>query len=77
MNEQQLVDLKKKIDSSKQKQSELKGRKKALMENLQNTWGCKTVDEAVKKVEQYKKEVEDLGNEIAVKTKEIEETYEF
>ena len=77
MTEQQLVDLKRKIDTSKQKQSELKGKKKALMENLLNTWACKTVEEAVKKAEEYKKQVEDLGTEIAKATKEIEETYEF
>lgn len=77
MTEQQLVDLKRKIDSSKSKQSELKGKKKALMENLLNTWGCKTVDEASKKVEEFKSQIEKLGAEITKATREIEETYEF
>lgn len=77
MTEQQLVDLKKKIDSAKREQSELKGRKKALLENLQNTWGCKTVEEAEKKASSLQKQIDKLEEEKEKGIKEIEETYEF
>lgn len=77
MNEHQLIDLKKKIDSFKQKQSELKGKKKALMEQLLNTYGCKTLEQAEQKVEQLQKEIDKLEEEKEKGIKEIEENYEF
>ena len=77
MTEQQLVDLKKKIDTFKQKQSELKGKKKALLENLQSTFGCKTVEEAEKKANELQKEIESLEKDKVKGIKEIEENYEF
>lgn len=77
MTEQQLVDLKKKIDSTKQKQSELKGKKKALLENLLSTFGCKTLEDAVKKAKEFQKQIEGLEEEKERGIKEIEENYEF
>lgn len=77
MNEQQLVDLKKKIDLAKQKQSELKGKKKALLENLKTNFGCNTIAEAEKKASELEKEVSKLDADIEEGMKEIEENYEF
>ena len=77
MTEQQLVDLKKKIDSFKQKQSELKGKKKALLENLQNTFGCKTVEDAEKKAATMQKQLDKLQDEKEKGIREIEENYEL
>lgn len=77
MTEQQLVDLKRKIDSYKQKQSELKGKKKALLENLLTTFGCKTVEDAEKKAASLQKQVDQLEEEKEKGIKEIEENYEF
>lgn len=77
MTEQDLVNLKKKIESSKQKQSELKGKKKALMENLLATFGCKTIEEAEKKAKSLEKDISKLEKEKEDGIKEIEENYEF
>lgn len=77
MTEQDLVNLKRKIESSKQKQSELKGKKKALLENLQSTFGCKTIEEAEKKAKSLEKEIAKLEKEKEDGIKEIEENYEF
>lgn len=77
MTEQELVNLKKQIDSSKQRQSELKGKRKALLETLNQTFGCKTVAEAEKKAIELQEEIEKLEEEKQKGIKEIEENYEF
>lgn len=77
MTEQQLVDLKKKIDSTKQKQSELKGKKKALLETLLSTFGLKTIAEAVARSDEFDKQAAELTKAIEKGMKEIEENYEF
>lgn len=77
MTEQQLVDLKKKIDSTKQKQSELIGKKKALLESLQSNFGCKNLQEAEKKAMKLQDQIEQLEKEKQEGIKEIEENYEF
>lgn len=46
MNEQELVNLKKKIDKAKTQASELKGRKDYLHQELQNKYNCTTTKEA-------------------------------
>jgi hypothetical protein len=76
MSEQELVDLKKKIDTFKQKQSELKGKKKALIEGLAN-FGCKTLEEAEKKALKMQDEIEALDEEREKGIKDIEDNYEF
>lgn len=77
MTEQQLVDLKKEIDSAKQRQSELKGKRKALLETLQTTFGCKTLQEAEKKADRLQEQIDKLEEEKQKGIKEIEENYEF
>lgn len=77
MTEQELVDLKRRIDTSKQKQSELKGKKKALLETLQTTFSCKTIEQAEKKALELQDEIEEIEKEKQKKIKEIEDNYEF
>ena len=50
MDQQDLLELKEKIDSAKEKAAELKGRKQGLMKELTDDWGCSTVAEAEKKI---------------------------
>lgn len=76
MTEQQLLDLKKQIDSAKQRQAELTGKKKALMEQLAEL-GCKSVAEADKRIAQLQKQIEKLEEEKEKGIKEIEDNYEF
>lgn len=77
MTEQELLSLKKKIDSAKQRLAELKGRKKALLESLQSSFGCKSVEEAEKKVAQLEKQIQQLEKERDKGIHEIQTTYEL
>jgi hypothetical protein len=77
MTEQQILDLKKKIDSQKQKQSELKGKRKGLLETLKNTFDCDSVEEAERKAADIQKRIEKLEAEKQKGIKEIEDNYEF
>jgi hypothetical protein len=77
MTEQQLVDLKRKIDSTKQKQSELKGKKKALLETLLNSFGCKSIAEAVASAKEFDKQAAELSKSIDEGMKKIEQDYDF
>ncbi len=61
-----LLEIKDRIDSGKAKIAEYTGQKKYLMDELKNTWGCDTVQEAEKKLT-------DIGIEITKLTKSIEE----
>jgi len=77
MTEKQLLDLKKEIDQSKTKLSELKGKKEALMDTLEKTYGCKSIKAAEKKLTQLKEKVESLEEEKQEGIKELEEHYDF
>jgi outer membrane murein-binding lipoprotein Lpp len=77
MTETDLVSLKSKIDSLKQKQSELKGKKKALLETLQTNFGCKTIEEASKKATEIQVQIEQLDEQREEVIKEIQENYEL
>lgn len=77
MTDQQLLDLKKEIDNSKIKLSELKGQKKVQMDTLEKKWGCKTVKQAERKLKQMKDNITDLQEQKEKGIKELEEQYEF
>lgn len=77
MNDQDLLDLKKDIDNSKTKLSELKGQKHTQMEILERDFGCKTVKQAEKKLQQMKEKITDLEEEKEKGIKELEELYDF
>ena len=46
MTEQQLLDLKERVEDAKTQVAELNGQQTALMNQLKNDWGCKTIEEA-------------------------------
>jgi predicted nucleic acid-binding Zn-ribbon protein len=75
MDERQLLDLKKKIDSAKSESDKLKGRKEHLMGELDKKWGCTSVKEAEKKLSKIKQDIEALEHEIDRGVEEIEERY--
>ena len=76
-NEDKLLNLKAEIDSVKSTVSELKGQKTALMKQLKDDWGCITIDQAEKTLENMKIEIEKIENQIEKGTKELEEKYEL
>ena len=75
LNEQDLLDLKKDIDDAKTKKSELIGQKNALMTQLNNDWGCKTVEEAQKKLKTMGAEIEDIEDKIEKGVADLQEKY--
>lgn len=72
--EKELIELKGQIDSAKTKVAELNGQKSALMKQLEE-WGCKTIEEAEKKLKEMETEVSNLDIKIASGVKELEEKY--
>ena len=75
--EQELLEIKEQIERAKSNASELEGRKTLLLEQLENNWKCKTVEEGDKKVKKLEKELEDLEKKIDTAIKELEEKYDF
>jgi hypothetical protein len=77
LNEEELLDLKQRIDEAKTAVSELNGQKTSLMKQLKEEWDCKSTEEGDKKIQQLLKEIKDLDTKIATGTKELEEKYEL
>lgn len=76
MNTEDLLNLKKDIDKSKNELSELKGKKKVLEETLKTEFDCefKDVDKVKKKLQKKVTALEEEKQEIIEK---LEEEFEF
>lgn len=75
MNEQKLLDLKKKIEQAKTRTAELKGKRDGLMETLQKKWKCKSIPEAEKLIENMESEITDLEEQKEKGVAELQEKY--
>jgi predicted transcriptional regulator len=64
MTEQELLNLKEEIEEAKQKTSELKGEKQALMKQLKSEWDCNSLEEADKKRQVKTTEREKISEKI-------------
>jgi len=73
--EQKLLSLKQKIESAKTEKSKLDGAMESLKKRLLDEFGCKTVKQAEKKIEEMKEKLKSLNNDIQEKLKSIEEEY--
>lgn len=71
----ELFELKEKVDAAKTEVSELEGQKKALMKQLKDDYGFATVEAAEKKLASMRKEVETLDEQIETGIEELEEKY--
>ena len=76
ITEQELLELKKQIDTAKTTVSELTGKQSAQMEELEKTWGCTTIKQAKKKVEKMEGDIDNLDQQIKDGLKELEEKYD-
>ena len=76
MNEQELLDLKKEIEESKENLSRLEGKKEQLMEQLQKNYGVKTAEAAQKKIKTMEKDIADWDKKIEQVTAKLEEHFE-
>ena len=76
MNERELLQLKKDIEASKQKTSELKGERQALLKRLKEEWNCSTVEEAEVHLKEMEEQVSNLSTEISEEIESIEHELE-
>jgi hypothetical protein len=74
LDEQGLLDLRDQISEAKTSVSELKGHQQALLNQLKTDYGCKTVEEAEKKLKTMGKEITDLDNQITEGIEELEKS---
>jgi hypothetical protein len=72
LDEDALLNLKAEIEAAKTTVSELTGQKNALMTQLKETYGCKTIDEAEKKLEKMDKNIKSIEKQIEEGTKALE-----
>ena len=75
MTEKQLFDLKKQVDTANSTVSELKGQQTALLKQLKDDWGCKTIDEAEQKLKTLNAEIDMIAEQIEKGTTELVEKY--
>ena len=75
LNTKQLLDLKEKVETAKQVVSEKKGHQTALMNQLKNDWGCKSIEDAEKKLKSMNSEIDELNSKIEDTIVEIENKY--
>jgi len=73
MNERELLQLKKEIDEAKQKTSELKGERQALMKQLKEEWNCETIEQAQSKITEMGEQSTQLSNEIDMRLIKLDE----
>ena len=75
MTEQELLRLKRDIDSAKEQVLELKGQQSQLKKQLKEDWDCQTVEQAQIKLDSLAKEREALEEKIEQETDKIQEMY--
>ena len=76
MTERELLNLKKEIDDTKAKVSELTGKQKYLKKQLLE-WKCEDIKDASKKLKSMGEEVEKLTEKINKHMKEVKEQYDI
>jgi len=64
MDKTDLLKLKTDIEAAKTKVSKLEGAKETLMHQLKTRWKCSTLEEAEKKVEDFKKKEAKLSKQL-------------
>jgi hypothetical protein len=75
MKEKDLLKLKDKVDSAQAREQELKGQKKAILQQLKEDFDCDSVKAAKKEVKGFEKDLKAIDSQIDEKTKAIEEKY--
>jgi chaperonin cofactor prefoldin len=70
-----LISLKNKIERAKTTVAELTGQQKSQMNQLKETFGCDTIEDAETKLETMKKSISKLDNQIEQGLEKLEEMY--
>jgi predicted nucleic acid-binding Zn-ribbon protein len=77
MKIEEVIALKEEIDKCKTEKAQLEGEQKAILKQLEEDWGCKSIKQAAKKVEEMESEIGQLETEIEEGLQELEEKYEL
>ena len=75
MNEQELLDLKEKVDNAKTTVSEFKGQLTALMKQLKDDWDCSDIKMAEIKLKSMEVSITALEKKIEKGVEELEDKY--
>jgi len=75
LSEEELLELKEEINDAKTRASELTGQQKALLQQFKNEFGCRTVEEAKKKLAEMELSISSQEKRIAKSIGELEEKY--
>lgn len=71
----QLLNLKRQFEVDKEKKARLEGKLASLMDRLQKEFGCKTVQEAEKKLEKLNADIEQLQMSVKEKISDLRREY--
>jgi len=77
MTDRELLELKGKIEKSKEDLAQLKGEKKALMKQLLQEFGCSSIPEAKKRIEENDEAIKKLEVKKEKAVQVLEEEYDF
>jgi DNA anti-recombination protein RmuC len=75
MTERDLLNLKEKIESSKESISQMKGQLTVLLQQLKESFDCSTFEQAKKKYKQMEKDHETLSSELEEEIENFEIKY--
>lgn len=75
MNDKELLELKKKIEISKQKSSELKGKQEVLMATLKKDYNCNSLEETTRKIKLFEDKIFDLEKKKKKGIQELKNKY--
>jgi len=76
MDQQDLLELKEKIDKAKEKSSELKGQLQGLTKELKENWQCDTTKQAEAKIQTMEDKITELNEKIKKGVTKLEEEYD-
>ena len=76
-NEQDLLKLKKDVESAKTSVSELTGQQNALVKQLKDDWQCNTLTEAETMLKKMQEDIANIDKKITTLTQELETKYQI
>ena len=76
-NEQDLLKLKKDVESAKTSVSELTGQQNALVKQLKDDWQCNTLTEAETMLKKMQEDIANIDKKIATLIQELETKYQI
>jgi uncharacterized protein YukE len=73
LTEKELLRLKEDVSDAKTRASELNGQKQAIMQQFNDLWNCKSIEDVDKKLDQIRKNRDALDEKIETLSEKLEE----